>query len=99
MATIKQLTDIAEQAGVSLADIVSEVERGGRPGKPYTLVLSFDRMNQLVEFVRRVWAEDEAGVWPGNMLDREFRGRVVPSNTFVVRDPRSTDRPAETRID
>jgi hypothetical protein len=88
MRSVKQITEYAEQVGVSVAEIVTEVQKGGKPDKDYTLVLRFDRMQQLIDFVREHWSEEEAGVFRGMTVDSEFRGRVVPTNCYVVRDPR-----------
>lgn len=98
MRNLKQITEYSEEVGVSVAELVTEVQKGGKPDKDYTLVLRFDRMQQLVDFVRQHWSEEEAGVFRGMTVDREFRGRTVPTNSYVVRDPRTENR-GEKRID
>lgn len=96
MPTIKQLQEIAENAGVSLAEIASEVEKGGKPTKPYVLSLRFDRLASLLAFVREHCAEPEVAVFKGIVTDPEF-GSSVPANGFVLRHP-NTDRPTD-RVD
>ncbi len=92
--SIKQIEEQAHSLGISVAELIEELQRGGKPDRPYVLILRFDRMAKMLDFVRDNWDEEEVGVWPGNALDPEFRtfGRA-PKNHFILR------RPDDYRVD
>jgi hypothetical protein len=98
--SIKQLREIAETFMVPLSDLTTEIERGGNPSKDYVLIIRFDRMKKMLDFVRNNFDKDEVGVWRGNALDAEFRGiGRAPQNHYVLRSPKSPFNDNDERID
>lgn len=100
MTTLKKLQEMVWETGASLTELTREIEKGGKPDKDYALIIRFDRMQKMIDFVRRNWDEDEVGVWRGNALDPEFRGSGrVPTNHYVLRSPKSPLVDHDARID
>ncbi len=90
----------ASQLGITLAELVSEIDKGGKPEKDYILIVRFDRMKKMLDFVRSNFDEDEVGVWRGSAIDPEFRGiGRAPTNHYVLRSPKSPFVDREERID
>ena len=100
MATIKKLREEAEALGMSLSECVSEIDRGGKPDKPYKLTLVFDRMDQMIAFVRNNFSADDVGVYRAMVLDPEYRefGRA-PKNSYVMRATRNLEFRDDERVD
>jgi hypothetical protein len=98
--SLKQLREMALNLAVPMSDLTTEIERGGNPDKDYVLIIRFDRMKKMLDFVRNNFDEDEVGVWRGAALDPEFRGiGRAPQNHYVLRSPKSPFNDNDDRID
>lgn len=97
MKTIKEVKEIATRSGVPIEDIIEETEQGYNPNKPFSVVVSYERLEDLREFARRLEGAG-LGIYRADGLDREFGGHA-PQNSFVVRGlTQTTGKPEEWRV-
>lgn len=97
--SLKALQKKAQEHGMTVTQLVEELEAGCNPNKPYRFAISFDRLEDLKWFMRHVVElyEDvsDVGVYRANVLDKEYAG--TPSgNAFVLR---TNNDPVGTRLE
>lgn len=80
---LKEVKAIAEKSGVTIEEILDEMEQGYNPKLPYMVVLNFERLEQL-RAVAQSMALGGLAVYQADGLDREYGGRA-PQNSFVIR--------------
>lgn len=80
---IKQLKALADEQGVTVDELIKEMEVGGTVTKPYIVAVSFDRLSDLLAFAKRI-SESGVAVYKSDALDREFPNRAG-GNRYVIR--------------
>lgn len=86
--SLKALQRKASEHGMTVAELVAELEAGCNPNKPYRFAITFDRLEDLKWFLRHVVelyeGQTDVGVYRATTLDKEYAG--TPSgNAFVLR--------------
>jgi len=97
MKTIKEAQTIARKSGVTVDDIVDEMEAGFDPSKPFSVVVTYSRLDGLREFAKQL-EQAGLGVYRADGLDKEFSG-APRGNSFVVRGlSQVTGKPDNWRV-
>ena len=97
MKTLKEAQAIARKSGVTVDDIVAEMEAGFDPSKPFSVVVTYQRLDDLRRFAKQL-EQAGLGIYQGDGLDKEFSG-APRKNSFVVRGlEQQTGKPESWRI-
>lgn len=90
MSTMHELKRQADELGMTVSELVAELEAGCNPNKPYRFSIGFHRLADLKWFLVQIvgayeMAHDaEVGIFRANVLDPEYGGHPT-GNAFVMR--------------
>lgn len=91
MATsIKALKKQADNFGMTVSELVAELEAGCNPNKPYRFAIGFHRLEDLKWFMRHIVTayeavhDEEVGIFRATVMDPEYGGQPQ-GNAFVMR--------------
>ena len=97
MRTLKEARTIAKKSGVTVDDIVDEMDAGFDPSKPFSVVITYDRLENLRRLAKQL-EQAGLGIFRADGLDREWGG-TPRGNSFVVRSLSATaGKPDEWRV-
>lgn len=97
---LRELKELADDAGVTVDDLMTEMEQGASVTKPFTIAVSFDRMADMMAFAKRLTeAMTGVAVYRADSLDPEYGGRGG-GNRFVIRSANGLHgKPDTWRVD
>jgi len=95
---MKELKKMADEAGVTTDELITEMETGSNVKKPFTVAVSFDRMSEMIAFAKML-TDTGVGVYRADSLDPEYGGRAG-GNRFVLRTVHGFHgKPEKWRVD